>query len=256
MTLATDGLYNAKCYKYTYADATARAAATGFTAAEVGTLALQLDNASLWLLSDDSPVTWVAVGGTFTDPTTTKGDLMTRNSSSVARLPVGTNGDVLTADSAQTLGVKWATPAGSTFVGASVYSSANRSIGNNAFASIALNAENYDTDGFHDNSTNNSRVTIPTGKDGYYRITGTFFFADNATGVRYGRLFLNNTTQIDDTYVKPSGTGDAAYLRVMREIYLSAGDYVELQAFQNSGGSLNVLFSGVYTPRIDIHKIG
>lgn len=112
MTLAADGLFNAKCYKYTYADATARAAATGFTAAEVGTLALQLDNASLWLLSDDSPVTWVAVGGTFVDPTTTKGDLLTRNSSSVARLGVGSNGQVLTADSTQTLGVKWSSAGG------------------------------------------------------------------------------------------------------------------------------------------------
>lgn len=55
---------------------------------------------------------WDAVGNStgMTDPTTTKGDLITRSASAVARLPVGSNGQVVTADSTQTLGIKWATP--------------------------------------------------------------------------------------------------------------------------------------------------
>jgi hypothetical protein len=47
-----------------------------------------------------------AEGGTTT--LTTKGDLLTRSSSAIARLGVGANGTVLTADSAETLGIKWA----------------------------------------------------------------------------------------------------------------------------------------------------
>lgn len=45
---------------------------------------------------------------------TTKGDTFARSSSTVVRVPVGTNGQVLTADSTATPGVAWATPAVST----------------------------------------------------------------------------------------------------------------------------------------------
>lgn len=46
--------------------------------------------------------------GVFSDPTTTKGDLIVHGASTT-RLPVGSNDQVLTADSAQASGVKWAT---------------------------------------------------------------------------------------------------------------------------------------------------
>ena len=42
-------------------------------------------------------------------PTTTKGDLIAHNGTNNLRLAVGTNGQVLTADSAEATGVKWAT---------------------------------------------------------------------------------------------------------------------------------------------------
>jgi hypothetical protein len=45
-------------------------------------------------------------------PTTTKGDLIVDDGTNNIRLPVGTNGQVLTADSTQTAGVKWAAAAG------------------------------------------------------------------------------------------------------------------------------------------------
>jgi hypothetical protein len=44
-------------------------------------------------------------------PLTTKGDLFGFDTAD-ARIPIGTDGHVLTADSAQTLGLKWAAPAG------------------------------------------------------------------------------------------------------------------------------------------------
>lgn len=46
------------------------------------------------------------------DPTTTLGDLIVRGSGVTTRLPVGSNGQILYADSTQPLGVKWALPPG------------------------------------------------------------------------------------------------------------------------------------------------
>jgi hypothetical protein len=56
-------------------------------------------------------------------PLTTKGDLASY-STAVARLPVGTDAQVLVADSAQALGIKWATPSagGGVIVGAAITS--------------------------------------------------------------------------------------------------------------------------------------
>jgi hypothetical protein len=50
---------------------------------------------------------WVTIGGT-ASPLTTKGDLYGYSTTN-ARVPIGTNGQVLTADSTAALGLKWAT---------------------------------------------------------------------------------------------------------------------------------------------------
>ena len=47
---------------------------------------------------------------------TTKGDIL-GYSTNYARIPIGSNSQVLTADSTQTLGLKWATPSGGTITG-------------------------------------------------------------------------------------------------------------------------------------------
>jgi hypothetical protein len=58
-----------------------------------------------------SPGTWTDAGsaGGFSDPTTTKGDLIVHGASTT-RLAVGSDTQVLTADSTQSTGIKWATP--------------------------------------------------------------------------------------------------------------------------------------------------
>jgi hypothetical protein len=51
-------------YNWQYANAAARTGATGFVAADVGKLARQLDDNSIWQLTNHSPITWAQLGDT------------------------------------------------------------------------------------------------------------------------------------------------------------------------------------------------
>ena len=120
-----------------------------------------------------------------------------------------------------------------------MYKSASQSINNNTFTALTFNTEDYDTDAFHDNSTNTSRITIPSGKGGKYLITGTVIFADNATNDRTVYLYLNGVQDQELFAMKNAGgfntSAGLSFVKV-----LVATDYIELFALQNSGGPLNI----------------
>ncbi len=112
MAFADDVLINAKAYRWVYADSTEREAAVGFVAQDVGALALQLSDASLWILADAGGPTWVAAAGTagMSNPMTTAGDIIVGGSGgSPARLAKGADATVLTIDPSTHLPV-WAAP--------------------------------------------------------------------------------------------------------------------------------------------------
>ena len=82
------------------------------TVSTSATLALkQYDAGSLYFNSTSAAIFFATDAADSTSPLTTKGDLY-GFSTLDARIPIGTNNQVLTADSTQALGLKWATPAG------------------------------------------------------------------------------------------------------------------------------------------------
>lgn len=74
-----------------------------------GTLAVSLSGTALPILNGGTGQTTASAAFGALSPLTTKGDVLGYSTVN-ARIPVGTDGQVLTADAAQTLGLKWATP--------------------------------------------------------------------------------------------------------------------------------------------------
>lgn len=192
--------------------------------------------------------TGISGGGTSGDVTvtnsmatamTTKGDLVpATGSGAFARLGVGANNTVLTADSAAATGMKWATPSSTpTFVGCSLYKSSNQAAANGTSTAVTFEAELFDTNGFHDNSTNNTRITIPSGYAGKYIITGVIQWASSSSGNRVNDFKLNGSTFLGYSYMDANGYQSCAVTMIQD---LAVGDYVEMIGYQNSGGSLGM----------------
>jgi hypothetical protein len=180
---------------------------------------------------------------------TTAGDVIyATGSSAVTRLGIGTAGQVLTVAA----GVpSWASPAGG-LVGCSVKrENVSTAITANTAFAVALTSENFDTDSFHDNSTNNTRITIPSGKGGKYSFSG---FVNNALGSpgSYSILKLyKNGAQLTGMGNREGdfarGNGDPI-LTFTEVVTLVAGDYVEMYYQQGNTETVNMWFilSAVY----------
>ena len=142
---------------------------------------------------------------------------------------------------------RWRTIYTGTAIGARVYNDAafsHDSSGN--WLAITFNSERFDTDGMHSTSTNTSRLTIVT--QGLYAFWGTAGFAASATGYRQLGIRVDGSTFIAVNGVPNNGSGAGVLLSVAGAYYLNAGQYVELCAWQNSGGTLSIASGAAYTP--------
>jgi len=188
-----------------------------------------------WVAQDDSN----AIQNT---QLTAKGALISAFSAGTpATLTVGTNNQVLTADSTAATGLKWATPAGGAAVGCIVYNSANQTISNNTETVVTFNSEILDTDGYHSTSSNTSRITIPAGKAGKYLVFAWVTFVNNTSGYRQAQIIVNGQTGTPNRVANSSGSsGNNLTLNPTGAAILAEGDYVELELYQNSGGNLDI----------------
>lgn len=135
---------------------------------------------------------------------------------------------------------------------ARVYNNANLSITNNTVTAATFNSERWDSGDLHSTSSNTSRLAAPI--TGLYVIGGHVRFAANSSGRRDVFVRVNGSTQIAVSRNSAPHATDDTYLSVATAYRLTAGDYVELCVFQNSGGSLNVVVDANNSPEFWMHR--
>ena len=175
---------------------------------------------------------------------TASGDIVVgTGSGTYDNLPIGTTNQVLTADTTVSpYKVKWATPAGgsSTFAGCSIKQSSAQSISNNTDTILNFDAEFFDTDAFHDNSTNNSRITIPAGKGGYYLFTLNVRFNGGTSGDFFIKLIKNGAEEQVIAAQLNSVTPASQYSVIAAG---AVSDYFQAKAYQGSGSTQTIEIS-------------
>jgi hypothetical protein len=136
-------------------------------------------------------------------------------------------------------------PASATFFDeAKVYQNTTTStMTNNTWSKFtSLNAEEYDTNNLHDNSTNNERVTVR--HTGTYQIQykGAFTHvgANTIASLRGVQLYKNGASLANEgmfisNNVDNIGNNDVS---INTSVRLNAGDYIEVWGFQNCGANL------------------
>ena len=218
----------------------------GGTTGQVLSKTSATDLAFTWVAQDDSN----AIQNAIVDA---KGDLITATAADTpARLGVGTNGQILTADSTEATGIKWATPAtGTTFSGCLAYYTYNapyqQGISPDTRTTINWDNEVFDTDSYHNNSTNKSRMTIPTGKTGYYQIYGSAWMYKSSSSGAFGLYWKKNGSLFSPDIFNQGETGTFIQNQITSSFtaYLTAADYVEMVLYSTSVGA-NMDYQGSY----------
>jgi len=114
---------------------------------------------------------------------------------------------------------------------------------------IGFDAEISDALNFHDNVTNNSRITITDAGVAEIKFEGQIMFSANANGIRLLMLYKNGAVLVPQIEHRMSAGGVSQTYSVRLStpwLPVTLNDYFELQGYQDSGSSLSALFAASY----------
>lgn len=134
-----------------------------------------------------------------------------------------------------------------------------QSIPTGAYTALTFATEDYDNESptsMHSLISNQTRITAQTA--GTFLVGGKVSFAANANGRRGLRWALNGSVVAGSEVIGPANpTGTTSLQARVMPIALLVGDFVELQAFQDTAGALLTVVSGVETqPAAEARWIG
>ena len=122
-------------------------------------------------------------------------------------------------------------------IGVSAYHNTTQSLSDETETSLNMNSENFDTDGYHDNSTNNTRLTVPVGLGGTYLLTNSTYTNGESGGFGLTKFRKNGTTDLPGTARYSFGATTGYGFTFSTVVDLVAGDYVEFQGYQDTTGA-------------------
>lgn len=146
-----------------------------------------------------------------------------------------------------------ATIASTETVGMSAYKSGGNQTASSSYQTVSsYTSTQVDTHGQFNSST--GIYTIPI--SGLYSLSGNIAFAANSTGIRLGRILKNTASIGIGAEASNLSTSDSITFSLYGLINCIAGDQINLQAFQNSGGSLGYVTDTDIVTRFDIARVG
>lgn len=113
--------------------------------------------------------------------------------------------------------------------------STDQVIANDTWEALIMDTQVYDHGGMC--PTTGSRFTASV--TGWYHVGGTWAWAAHATGLRVLKILRNGVT-VSSTSATP-GSAWSYTQHVSVDVYMTAGQYVQLFGYQISGGNLNAL---------------
>jgi hypothetical protein len=207
LTAAAANGYLASQVVMVFADSAART--TAITSPQEGMISFLKDTNSTEYYSGSA---WEAIGGG-SSPLTTKGDLYTFDTAD-ARLGVGANGTVLTADSGEATGLKWVAPAGGlTFI-------KSQTIGSGVSSVTVNDAFSTTYDNYLITIIGGSTVGSSSPNDADINIK----FGATTTGYKYVGIYMKTTASTVNSFASNSagsiGVGGASTNGMASNIYV------------------------------------